>query len=283
MKYIKYFTICLLLALVASCSDKEVTYQMHKVDTSTQAQVEVFYVVPLKAQTSNYIYYVDLNGVEYGNNGSSFLATYNGVPSGGIARYYTVDAGTLSIKFKNSKSELMYEGTCTVEAGKKYQIFVYDFAQAPKVIENLEIPMFPGSDSTATHCSVRFINFLYEADGTPYEGKLQYALQNTETKEYEPIGEAVGFGEATSYFNPKIVKSIYNSSGYQRRDLVLLTDSVDAEGNKVPLEYINSKGNSVKFTDYWTWYIGRAYIQYLVGFRTSAAVQTVSLKQFTAL
>lgn len=299
MKYIKYLTICLLMALVASCDKKEVEYPWHHVDPSTEAYIQIVYTAPLKAITANYMYYVDINGVEYGNNGSTFLATYNFIPSGAVARYYTVPAGDVNITFKGKDSSVKYQGKVSgLQAGKKYIAFVYDLDKEPILSEDLEIPMFPGTAETATHCSVKVYNFLYEADGTPTTDKIQYALLKTDKdaiaaaqtiqEKYEIVGKPIAFGECTGYFNPKIEKDVFNSSGKQRRDLTLfLTDDngnlkLDETGNAIQLKYTNTKGTEVAFTDYWNWYIGRAYFEIIRGVRTSTSI-TMGITQFTAL
>lgn len=299
MKYIKCLTICLLMALVASCDKKDVEFPMHPVDTATEASLQVVYTAPLKAITANYMYYVDINGVEYSNNGSTFLATYNFIPSGAVARYYTVKAGDVDLVFKGADGSVKYQGKVTgLQAGKKYIAFVYDLAKDPILSEDLEIPMFPGTAETATHCSVKVYNFMYEADGVPTTDKIQYALLKTDKDavaaaekiqdKYELVGKPVGFGECTGYFNPKIEKTVFNSQGYQRRDLTLfLTDDagelkLDENGNAIQLKYTKTNGTEAVFTDYWTWYIGRAYFEIIRGVRSSKTI-TMAITQFTAL
>jgi hypothetical protein len=125
---------------------------------------------------------------------------------------------------------------------------------------------------------VQFINLLYEADGTPYTGKVQYGVQNLDTKEYEPVGEPVAFGECTSWFTTKIRKTVYNSSGSQRREVCLF--AVDNNGQVTGmLPYTKSNGSMGEFTDYWTWYIGRAYRQIAAGNCASKSIRC-TLYQF---
>ncbi len=282
MKYIKYLTLCLLVALVASCSDKDVTYQMTKVDTKTKAFVQIAYVAPVRNIAANYIYYVDLNGVEYGNNGSTFLATYNFIPSGSTSRYYTVDAGSITIQLKDKNKAAVYNNQATgLEAGKRYIVFVYDTNAAPKVVETPDFPTFPGTAATADKCGMRLYNFVYEADGTPMTDKIQYAFRNDSTKEYEPVGTPIAFGEATSYFTPTVKKTVFNSSGYQTRyNTILRIDATTGE-SKGQLTYTNSNGNTATFTDYWTLYIGRIYHHVAAGNLSSATVP-LKVTNFTA-
>lgn len=287
MKLVKYISLCLLAVLAWSCQDKDVEFKFHKVDESKVAYVQIYNCPPLKAVTANYAYYLTLNGIEYGNNGSVFLRTYNFVPSGAVAKYYTVPAGDLTLTLLNSKKEQLYNQMVSgLEAGKHYILFIYNYNEAPKVFEDLEIPKFPGTAETAKHCSMRFFNFLYEEDGTPFADKLQYALRykNEETgeNEYEMIGEPVGFGEGTSYFTPEINKTVFNSSGYETRYITIYRIDAQTGENLGQLQYINSKGKEVAFTDYWTWYIGRAYHEVMGGIRTSSSI-TMTLAQYTAL
>jgi hypothetical protein len=61
-----------------------------------------------------------------------------------------------------------------------------------------------------------------------------------------------------------IRKTVYNSSGSQRREVCLF--AVDGSGKVTGmLPYTKSNGTVGDFTDYWTWYIGRAYRQIAAG------------------
>ena len=235
MKYFKYIALLLLVAVtMGSCDKKDVSYMAEPVDESAKAYIQVGYYEPVTAGAANYMYYIDINGVEYGNDGATFLATFNTVPSGGTNRYYAVDAGNVNIKLHR------------------------------RVIEMTPAPEFGKALDTDSLCRVHFVNLLYEADGTPYTGKVQYGVQNLDTKEYEPVGKPIGFGESTDWFTVKIRKTVYNSSGSQRREVCLF--AVDNSGKVTgKLPYTLANGNQGEFTDYWTWYIGRAYRQIAAG------------------
>ena len=273
MKYFKYIALLLLVAVtMSSCDKKDVSYMVEPVDESAKAYVQVGYYAPVTAGAANYMYFIDLNGIEYGNAGAIFLATFNTVPSGGTNRYYAVDAGTLNLKLHKRESDgnggynypVVYDQNVTVEAGKRYVLYVHDLDKAPIPIEMSSAPEFGRALDTDSLCRVQFVNLLYEADGTPYTGLVQYGVQNLDTKEYEPVGEPIGFGEVTSWFPVKIRKTVYNSSGYQRREVCLF--AVDNNGNVTGmLPYTKSNGSMGEFTDYWTWYIGRAYRQIAAG------------------
>ena len=287
MKYFKYITLLLLVAVtMGSCDKKEVAYMAEPVDESSKAYIQIGYYEPVTAGAANYMYYIDINGVEYGNDGATFLATFNTVPSGGTNRFYAVDAGNVNLKLHKRVSDgsggytypIVYDQNVTVEAGKRYCLYVHDLNKAPIPIEMNPAPEFaPGLD-TDSLCRVQFINLLYEADGTPYTGRVQYGVQNLDTKEYEPIGEPIAFGQRTSWFPVNIRKTVFNSSGSQRREVCLF--AVDGNGNVTgKLPYTLSSGNPGEFTDYWTWYIGRAYRQIAAGNCSSKSIRC-TLYQF---
>jgi len=278
MKYFKYIALLLLVAVtLGSCEKKDVSYMAEPVDESAKAYVQIGYYAPVTAGAANYMYYIDINDVEYGNDGATFLATFNTVPSGGTNRFYAVDAGEVNIKLhsrvevgKTPQGEPIYEypvvynQNVNVVAGKRYCIYVHDLDKAPIPIEMTSAPEFNPALDTDSLCRVQFINLLYEADGTPYTGKVQYGIQNLDTKEYEPVGEPVAFGECTSWFTTNIRKTVFNSSGSQRREVCLF--AVDNSGKVTgKLPYTKSNGTVGEFTDYWNWYIGRAYRQIAAG------------------
>ncbi len=273
MKYFKYIALLLLVAVtMGSCDKKDVSYMAEPVNESQKAYIQIGYYAPVTAGAANYMYFVDINGVEYGNDGATFLATFNTVPSGGTNRYYVVDAGNVNIKLHKRESDgnggynypVVYDQNVTVEAGKRYCLYVHDLNKAPIPIEMTPAPEFSPALDTDSLCRVQFINLLYEADGTPHTGKVQYGVQNLDTKEYEPVGTPIGFGECTPWFTVNIRKTVYNSSGSQRREVCLFAvDNTGKVTGKLP--YTLSNGNTGEFTDYWTWYIGRAYRQIAAG------------------
>ena len=284
MKFLKYISICLLAVLFASCDKKDIEFPME--DVSNQAQIQVAYMCPKKAETANYIYTVVINGVEYCNNGSSFLATYNYVPSGAVGLFYTVNPGDVNIRFLNKNGEEVYNTNINVASGSKQMVVVYDFAQAPAIVPFKEPLKFPGVADTGNKCSVRLYNFLFESEGVPMTDKIQLGLQNTETKEYAPVGEPVAFGQASDFIAIDIDKmgpggSGYNDYGYQRRDICIYRIGADGE-NKGVIQYTKSTGATAGFTDWWTWYIGRGYMEFMRGVLDSKTFP-VAMTQFTAL
>ena len=288
MKFFKYIALLLLVAVtMGSCEKKDVSYMAEPVDESQKAYVQVGYYEPITAGAANYMYFIDINGVEYGNDGATFLATYNTVPSGGTNRYYAVDAGNINLKLHKRVSNgsggydypVVYDQNVTVEAGKRYVLYVHDLNKAPIPIEMTAAPEFGRALDTDSLCRVQFVNLLYEADGTPHTGLVQFGVQNLDTKEYEPVAEPIRFGECTNWFYVKIRKTTYNSSGSQRREVCLF--AVDESGNVTGmLPYTKSNGTIGDFTDYWTWYIGRAYREIAAGNCGSSSIRC-ALYQFT--
>ena len=293
MKYFKYIALLLLVAVtMGSCEKKDVSYMAEPVDESSKAYVQVGYYAPVTAGAANYMYFIDLNGIEYGNDGATFLATFNTVPSGGTNRFYVVDAGSVNVKLHSRvkvgetptgepiyEYPVVYDKNVNVEAGKRYVIFVHDLDKDPIPIEMNPAPEFNPALDTDSLCRVQFINLLYEADGTPITDKVQYGVQNLDTKEYEPVGQPVAFGECTPWFTCNIRKTVYNSSGSQRREVCLYRIDAKTGANLGMLQYTKSNGSMGDFTDYWTWYIGRAYRQMAAGNCGSSTIRC-TLYQF---
>ncbi|MDO4511107.1 MAG: hypothetical protein Q4B68_04725 [Bacteroidales bacterium] len=284
MKFLKYISICLIALVFASCEKKDIEYMTENV-TGDQALIQVAYMCPKKAEAANYIYTVVINGQKYSNNGSSFLTTYNYVPSGDVGLFYTVNPGEVTVQFLNSKNEEVYNQKFNVAAGSKQMAVVYDFAKAPVIVPFKEPLTFPGSAETGKNCSVRLYNFIFETDGTPMTDKIQLGLQNTTTKEFTPVGTPVAFGEGSEFMAIDIDKmgpggSGFNTQGYQRRDICIYRIDAATGENKGTLQYTNSKGAVAGFTDYWNWYIGRGYLEFMRGVLDSK-VTPVAMTQFT--
>ena len=352
MKYIKYITMGLLVGLFAACSDKDVTYDMTQADNSTKAFVQIFNMAPIANSAANYAYMVDINGFQYQNDYASTLLPRNGIPSGGTNLFFTVDAGTLSIKLykkenvlyqqdgsglfyvdghgvttrinagdmvhvisgdgviingvaatghfnydpsmnlvgkivrndkytalERFKDDPYYVGSTQVAAGKRYHVFIYDMSKDPMAIEMDEIPetmpdvkqVFDDvTDIIGAGSYGKFYNFLYESEGVPFSKKLQTYLKNPESGEYDvKYGEPFGFGEGTKWTVIPFKKSVYNSSGYARVDYKFHV--IGANGND---EGLLKKGaaNNTDVTDYWTYYVGRAYTMFVGGVRDCSGV-----------
>ena len=280
MKYIKYIAVSLVLGLgIVSCTKHEILYDTNPV-TSKIAEFQLHYFEPITAVAANNIDSVFVNGILYSSvKGSGQLVTYNGVPGGATGRFFAIEAGTVNFKFFRGPN-LVYDFNATLMPGKQ-NVFVYDLTKAPIVIDN-GYPYRPkntgatvaGWDTDSIQ-TVRFYNFLYEDATTPYPGKIQYQYEEFWTKEWRNVGAAVAFGEATERIEIVVVKETYNSSGSRRVNYRML----DKDGNI--LQVRNSSGSMVNYSDYWTGYIGRAYIHIYGGVRTAAPI--ASVRQWTAL
>ena len=116
--------------------------------------------------------------------------------------------------------------------------------------------------------------------------KIQYGIQNIETKVYEPVGTPIAFGEATDFIPVDIDKegpggSGFNTLGSQRRDVCFFRIDAQTGENKGQLQYTNAKGKVGTFTDYWNWAIGRGYLDFARGVLDSKTY-VVAIKQFVA-
>ncbi len=277
MKKILLSIVAVAVALV-SCSKHEIMYDMTPV-SDDDAEFQLHYMEPVVASATNYMDSVFINGTLYSSiDGSGSLATYNGVPGGGVGRFFRAPAGSMNIKLWR-KGAIVYDKDVTVTKGKQ-NVIIYDLNQTPVVIDNQfpywskTAPATVANWGTDSVCKVMFLNFLYESPGVPYPGKLQYQGIRQGEDEWFNVGEPVGFGEATDRVEIILHKTVYNSSGYQRIDYRIL----DEDGNE--LQKWNGS-RMVKYSDYWTGYIGRVYMHFFRGYRTTSPVCNVS--QWTSL
>ena len=249
--------------------------------------------------------------------GSYPLYGRNMVPSGNTTRFFVRKPGTYQIRGWRSYAGAKageapeYEGTMTLVAGKQY-IYIYNWYQDPINIDGDYPYIRPDRPNTVEGAHYDFINLwemptggmttaawlaTKDANGSgtpdhtllaPTTVHLQYYVQlnKTSTDEYgpagrtewQPIGDPVGFGEATgfSFFNipnkgrgytggPGGVNVI--TSGYVR----VYTQILVAETSE-----------QVEYNDYWTPYCGRFYVHtcYQKGQPSKSAVW---VSQITAL
>lgn len=279
MKFFKYLTYSLaLMLMVVSCDKNEILYDT---EPAPEAEFQLHYFEPVANNASNYIDSVYVNGkkvtcVKGGGN----LLPFNAVPSGSVGRFFSAPAGSTKLDLYR-KGNLIYSVNINLAKGKQ-NVIVHDFDKDPIILDN----GYPyqhvsgnasastwGTDSLAT---IKFVNLMYEETGKPYEGKLQYKWQNPRTKEWENLGNPVAFGEATDRVPVLVVKSVFNSSGYCRINYKIFTE----DGKE--LQHLNSGGKTVNYSDYWNAYIGRSYMHFLSGIRTSKSIR-VAVKQWTSL
>ena len=180
------------------------------------------------------------------------------------------------------KDDPYYTGATTLEAGKRYHVFIYDMEKDPIAVEMDPIPAigevkqdFDGTeDIIGEGFNSKFYNFLYESVGVPYPHKLQAYYKNRETNVYDiPAGEPFGFGEACKWTTIPMKKSVYNSSGYSRMDFNFHV--IDANGND--LGVLTYGTNNREYTDYYTYYyVGRAYTTFAIGVRDGSGITMVT-------
>ena len=279
MKFIKYLTYSLaVMLMVASCDKHEILF---KTEPAAKAEFQLHYFEPINNAAAYYIDSVFVNGVLYSSvDGAGQLLPYNGVPGGTTGRFFSVDPGEVNFKFYR-KGEIVYDQTMTLAEGKQ-NVIVHDLNKPAIVLDNgFPYPHVSGTGTAATWdtdslATVKFVNLIYEVEGQPYEGKLQYQWKNPRTKEWENLGNPVGFGEATERCKVLVVKSVFNSSGYCRIDYRIL----DEEGNT--FQHFNSSGKMTNYSDYWNAYIGRSYMHFLSGIRQNKT-NRVAVKQWTSL
>lgn len=279
MKILKYLTYSLaLMLMVVSCDENVIEYPT---DKAPAAEFQLHYFEPIANAAANYIDSVYVNGKKITCvNGGGNLLPYNAVPSGATGRFFSCEPGVNKFELYR-KGEVIYSKDINLLSGKQ-NIIVHDLNAEPIVLDN----QYPyqhtsgmasaatwGTDSLAT---IKFVNVMYEADGQPYEGKLQYQWQNPRTKEWENLGNPVAFGQATDRCPVLVVKSVFNSSGYCRIDYRILDENGEV------FQHSNSGGKMVNYSDYWNAYIGRAYMHFLSGIRTSNTYR-VAVKQWTSL
>ena len=277
MKVFKYLAIALTFVIgLSACEKIELTYPYDDMDGRT-ALFQVFYYAPVANVAANYIDSVFVNDVLYSSvNGSGQLLPYNGVPGGGVSRYFSAKPGDIKLRFMRG-GESVYEKVVSIKEGKQ-GIYVYDFDENPSVLDVTEFGQRPTPSiaewDTDSVTFVRFINFLYEDATTPYPGKLQYqwrrADQDTDT--WQNVGSPVAFGEATIFEPIVIHKTTFNSGGTQNVYYRILTESGE------PLQVYDGT-KMVTYSDYWTGGIGYVKSHHFSGVRTAAP--TCAVRQWT--
>ena len=278
MKGIKYLMIAGIAALVLTSCDKKEVEGPWDIVTQQQAQVQILYETPVASAAANYIYTMVLGTDSIYNNGAALISNYNGTPGGSTGLFYTVKAGENALKLLLKNGTVVYDKKFTVEAGHKYQVYVPEYDKDPIVIDSGTIPLLV-TTNTAEYFAVRLVNMMWETPLQRPDYKLQLRIQNDQSKEYEPWGKPVAFGEATEWLTPPLHKTTFNSSGSQRINLDLVM--IDASGKELGrMKYTKSTGAEAEFTDYWTETIGRGYVWILHGTRGDK-VAPVAISQWT--
>lgn len=288
MNYLKKIGAVLsVLAFCSACQKHVVEYYQTPVSEG-DAQFQLHYMVPLTAGTTNNINKVELNGGLLANSTAS-LATFNGIPSGAVGKFYVTKSGQVNLKmYKGAVTSLTlaYDQSFNLQSGKQ-NVIVHDFNKPPIIIAN-DVP-YPKTTTelTGTTAWVKFYNLMYETAGTPTTLKLQYQFQYTTdnvagTKsDWLNLGKPVAFGEATGWEPITVNKTVEISQGTARVDYRIRLIGADGS-DQGSLQVLNTTGTAmIDYTDLWTAGIGRVYHHFFAGYRT--ATPTVGVKQFTAL
>ncbi|MDF1561093.1 MAG: hypothetical protein P1P83_12945 [Bacteroidales bacterium] len=278
MKIIKYLSLILAVTLMASCETDTIEFDAEPI--GNMAEFQLHYVVPVTATTANRITKVEINGQLYANIAAP-LNTYNAIPSGSVGKFYIVSPGNVNIKMYqgNDMDVLVYDQNVTLTVGKQ-NVFVHDFNQPPVVLDNGYPYIRRQTVETDSMTWVRFYNFLYETDGVPTDLRLQYQYVSHRTDELVNIGNPVAFGECTDWQPVLLLKTSLVSSGSRR--IYYKIKVVDNAGNILgDLQVMNSSGNFVNYSDYWTGYLNRRVHHIYCGMR--AANPRAAVRLFYAL
>lgn len=287
------FSILAIAAVVSlsSCTKHKMHFDVTEL-TGDVAEFQLHYMEPINNVTANNIDSVYVNGKLYSNSlGDGTLYPYNGIPSGGGGgRFFAANVGANHFQLYRGEN-IVYDQNITLKKGKQ-NIIIYDFTKDPIVIDNgfpywqdryNGVNVTAATWNTDSVFKVQFINLLFETPGVPYAGTLQYqykragnvldpitgAVIGPEPAEWYNMGEPVAFGETTGLQMLVMHKQTFNSSGTQRFDYRILTETGD--------ELMKWNGSKmVKYTDYWNAYIGRVYIHFFRGNRTVSPVCNVS-------
>ena len=281
MKILKYLSLVLAVAFIASCEEHEITYD--SVLIKDMAEFQLHYMNPVTSVAANNITRVDVNGTMVANVKAP-LNTYNAIPSGAVGRFYAVNPGNVNLKLyltgKVNVDSLVYEQNVTLNPAKQ-NIFVHAFDKPPVVFDN----GYPYPKNTAEFTDsaawVKFYNFMYETAGVPTTKKIQYQYVDIRTNTPVNIGQPVGFGESTGWQQVKVIKTDIVSSGSQT--ITFKMKEADASGNIVgDLQTMNTSGTYVVYSGTATLFIGRAYHMVMAGFRAVKSPNS-SVRTFTAL
>jgi hypothetical protein len=278
MKVIKYLSLILAVTLMASCETVPIEYDAEPI--GNMAEFQLHYVVPIDATTANRITKVEINGQLYANI-TAPLNTYNAIPSGSVGKFYVASPGNVNIKMYqgNDMDVLVYDQNVTLTVGKQ-NVFIHNFTLPPVVLDNGYPYIRRQTVETDSTTWVRFYNFLYETAGVPTDLRLQYQYVSHRTGQLVNIGDPVSFGESTGWEQVLLIKTDLVSSGSRRIDYKIKV--VDNAGNILgDLQVMNSSGNFVSYSDYWTGYIGRRVHHIYCGMR--AANPRAAVRLFYAL
>jgi len=280
MKILKYYlSISLILFIATSCQKHDMEFSGQVViDPNTQAAFILHHSVPLIDNDTNYIRMVKLNDETIYR---SDIVTFNAAPSGSAGRFFLAPKGKSNLKlylgrgsYPDTQYELVHNKDINLEAGQYYNVFIHDFDTEAVVINN-NYPYAINPDlSVRDSCTyVKFYNLMYDSVGHPTTLRLQYKYQNHfNTAEWLPVGPPVAFGESTGWETLKMQRLAGINSG--SRTVYYRIYLIDAAGNETGrLQRMNSAGNYVDYSDYWTAYVGRRVHHIFGGYRNDKTIR----------
>ena len=282
MKIIKYLSLVLVVAISVSCEKNEIAYNTTPI--GAVAEFQLHYFAPVNVAAANNINRVLIDGQLYANRLAP-LNTYNAIPSGSVGKFFTIAPGTVNLKMYTGATDTtlvrIYNQNVTLTVGKQ-NVFVHDTLKPPVVFNNgfpYTTRITAGTDST---CWVKFYNFLYDSARVPTILKLQYQYVDPRNAAVLiNIGQPVLFGETTGWQPVKVVKEIFNSTGY---DLAMpfKIKVIDSGGAVVgDLQIRSSSGTYGSYAETKDVYIGRRYHHIVSRVKTINA--NTAVRAFTAL
>lgn len=309
---IKYFVFALAAgSMLLSCEKKDIQYTNNNDVDPSMAMFQVTRVVPegdySTGAANNRFYRMTIDDVDMWGDDYILWARMGTVPS--TTRYYTVKGGTHTMKCYYKPGDeyvLGYDQNFTLEAGKKYCLFIYDYNQPPMIVDNSDPRIYfpdtgkadvaysddPNDPSNASRFqTIRFINLMYEEPGVPCDYKLQYMYQDPYDLQWYEVGEPVGFGEITDWAKIRInayapERSGQSGTGSNRNDADNRTGKVVSngtcriyykayiihdDGTSEELKYSTNSGSSFStYKDYWTATTGTRRFHVMRGCRVAS-------------
>lgn len=235
----------------------------------------IIYATPLS--TDYTAHHISVNG-KYVMAPSDYTIMARMMP-GSAMGFIPFYEGENSLNFMTDKStaeKQAYSTTVTVKPASYSSICIYDLNKAPIVIERGEMPAAP-EGSTVAHAGVRFVNFLYEDNDTPFDGRIVVRFKDLESGEYNivPCG-SIGFGEVTPWLSHSDIKTDFGTNTSKRRDFEICIEGEN--GELLPLSH--SKGQN--FLDYWNLSNKACNTVYVVGCINNRAlpIKTTGIKDY---
>lgn len=291
MKFIKYLALSLCAGLfMSSCEKQEVEYPW---SNANGVQYQIWNIFP----NSKNLQYAIVNGNDMSNMHGTFIAKNNFTPSGSANLFYQTTPGNVEIvlgtenasgKDENGETKYerteVYKQTVQLEDKKQYQLFVYDYNQAPSIVEYEEAPNWDTYDSLGdgNHAAVKIINLMFEDKDTPANVKyVQAWIKDKQGGNVIYKSKPTEFGKTSEWIDIALKKSSFLSNGYQKVYYDLHETTADGTDLGV-LKYYNAKGTEKEFVDdYWTLYYGRATYWVLQGTRDASSSE-VAVSSFSA-